>query len=240
MNNKTNLSLEARQLCRKQHSGVLSTISSAIEGYPFGSVTPFMLTAEGDPILFISDLAQHTRNIKQNPKVSLITYDASQDDSQANARVTILGDATLCKDPSIKEDYFAFFPQARDYQQTHDFNFYQIHTHRVRYIGGFGKIHWIKQEMWQTPEQPWQSDITGMCEHMNTDHQDAMQLMVKYHYQTDVQELTMISAYQEGVHFKDDQGNIYFIPFAILCQNATDVRKELVRLTHLARAQLAA
>lgn len=245
MTKKENLAIEAKHLCRAQHSGVLSTISSAIEGYPFGSVTPFMLTEEGDPIIYISDLAQHTRNLKQNNKVSLIVYDATQDDSQANARVTILGDAELIaaesdEEAQIKSRYFTLFPQAQKYQQTHDFNFYRIRTHRVRYIGGFGKIHWIQKEFWMTPQQDWQTDTSGMCEHMNIDHLDAMQLMVKHHYKADVQQLKMVGAYQEGCHLQDANNNLYFIPFQDQCLTAMDVRKELVRLTQLARQQLAA
>lgn len=234
------ISLEAKHLCRREHSGVLSTHSQSVEGYPFGSVMPFFMTTEGDPVIYISDLAQHTKNIKNNSKVSLTVYDAGQDDSQANGRVTILGDAELCESEEVEALYMALFASAKGYQKAHDFNFYKIKTHRVRYIGGFGKIHWIPADVWCLEMQEWQQDTSGMINHMNEDHLDAMQLMVQLLYGVNTDSLKMISAFQEGVHYRDDNGSVYFIPFAIYCETGMDVRKELVRLTQESRAKHAA
>lgn len=237
---KQQIALEAKHLCRKHHSGVLSTHSSSVSGYPFGSVTPFLLTPEGDPIIYISDLAQHTHNIKQNSKVSLIVYDTQAEDSQASGRVTILGDAEICDDEVLQEQYRNLFQQSKDYQKTHDFNFYRINTVKVRFIGGFGKIYWLHKEQWNAELMPWQEDISGMVSHMNIDHQDAMRLMVLHHYGQAIDNLEMVSAFQEGTHFRDGTGKVFFIPFEHFCQDANDVRKELVRLTHLSRQKAVA
>ena len=61
----------ARCLMRTQHTGVLSTVSLSLKGYPFGSVTPYWMTDNGDLILYASDIAQHSRNMKADSKVSL-------------------------------------------------------------------------------------------------------------------------------------------------------------------------
>ena len=61
----------AKKLFHEMNSGVLSTISIDEVGYPFGSITPFSLTHEGAPVILISDLAQHTQNLKANPKSKL-------------------------------------------------------------------------------------------------------------------------------------------------------------------------
>ena len=140
------IAFQAKQLSRTHHSGVLGTHSTSMPGYPFGSVVPYYLTPAGDAIIYISDIALHTRNIKANDKVSLTIFDAGEDDSQANGRVTIMGSAELAKQNDVKAQYFRLFPQAKKYEQTHDFNFYVIRTERVRFIGGFGKIHWVDKE----------------------------------------------------------------------------------------------
>ena len=79
----------ARALLRQQHSGVLSTLSLSLKGYPFGSVTPYWMTEQGSLVLYASDIAQHSRNMQADAKVSLCVFDGAQDDSQANARVTV-------------------------------------------------------------------------------------------------------------------------------------------------------
>ena len=86
------LASEALQFLRTTQSGVLSTFSEKFIGYPFGSVAPFILDHSGQPIILISTIAEHTKNIIANPKVSLLVF-AGDDDLQANARLTIIGEA---------------------------------------------------------------------------------------------------------------------------------------------------
>ena len=99
------IAFSAKQLSRTHHSGVLGTHSTSMPGYPFGSVVPYYLTPAGDAIIYISDIALHTRNIKANDKVSLTIFDAAEDDSQANGRVTIMGNAELANKADVKAQY---------------------------------------------------------------------------------------------------------------------------------------
>jgi heme iron utilization protein len=85
----------ARRLLNHQSVGVLSTQSLDVEGYPFGSIAPYALDYSGQPLLLISEIAQHTRNIKQNNKVSLTVFERYADDPQAGGRLTWIGDAVL-------------------------------------------------------------------------------------------------------------------------------------------------
>ena len=228
---------DAKTLVRQQHSAVLSTHSQSVEGYPFGSIVPYFMTPEGDLIIYISQIAQHTRNIKGNHKVSMTVFDNLADDSQASGRVTLLGDAHLIEDESVKAQYFSLFKQAEAYQQTHDFMFYKIIQKRVRYIGGFGKIHWINQEDWQLDVSNWQQASKGIVEHMNKDHQEAMQLIIAHQFNIEAQQVSMLSAFCEGVHLQGDN-NIYYWPFDNTCLTSTQVREQLVKATHDARAGL--
>ena len=231
------ITFEAKHLSRTHHSGVLGTQSTSMPGYPFGSVVPFYLTAQGDVIIYISDIALHTRNIKADPKVSLTIFDAEEDDSQASGRVTILGNAEPVNAEEVKAQYLALFPQAKSYEQTHDFNFYRIRTERVRYIGGFGKIHWISKELWFVPQQDWHSDTSGMINHMNKDHVDAMQAFIRTASGLGNGQPQMLSVFPEGAHYRCGEKVIY-IPFHELCHTPTQVRQALVKLTHDAREQL--
>jgi heme iron utilization protein len=173
--NETNI---ARRLLLQQSFGVLSTISLDVPGYPFGSVTPYCVDQQCRPVLYISTIAQHTRNILADPRVSLTVIDSNNgsDDVQARGRLTYLGN--VC--PVGKEEadvgyrYFRYFPSSRQYEQTHDFEFFRIEPVRIRFIGGFGRIYWLEasQLLITNPFSP--SQESRIIQHMNRDHSDAL------------------------------------------------------------------
>jgi len=174
MSNKERSAKHARDLFLSEYQGILCTHSTDVEGYPFGSVVPYCVDKSGRPVIFISSIAQHTKNILANSKVSLISTDGDADDIQTVGRITYVGDATRTDDDDAMERYFNFFPQSREYKNTHDFNFYHIELKRVRYIGGFGKIFWVEKEDF-LKENPFSSEEEqGMIKHMNEDHADSM------------------------------------------------------------------
>ncbi|MCU0840332.1 MAG: pyridoxamine 5'-phosphate oxidase family protein [Thiobacillaceae bacterium] len=135
---------EARRLVRGQRNGVLSTLSQRLAGYPFGSVAPFVLDHPGRPVILVSGLAEHTRNMLADPRVSLIVQPCAEDMQQAG-RVTLLGEAERLPDKEgFAPRYLRHQPQAEVYLDMADFAFYRVEPARVRFIGGFGKIHWIE------------------------------------------------------------------------------------------------
>ncbi len=166
----------ARALFLEQRHGVLSTISKAVSGYPFGSVVPYSVDQSGSPIILISDIAQHTKNIMADGRVSLTILDHSSDDLQANARLTLLAQAfppIMMKD-EIADRYYRYFPDAKDYHKSHDFRFFRLNLEKIRYIGGFGEIHWLKAKAFSN-ENPFENDEElRVVNHMNEDHQKAL------------------------------------------------------------------
>jgi putative heme iron utilization protein len=137
---------EARQLLRDHRYGALSTQSKKLPGYPFGSITPYLLDHDGSLIIFISALAEHTKNIQHDPRVSLITHNQSDPAIQMQGRVTVIGNAQqIDAQPELVERYLHHFPEAADLL-TLDFAFYQIQPVAIRYIGGIGRIHWLQME----------------------------------------------------------------------------------------------
>lgn len=138
---------EAKQLLIDSSHGFLATHSVDVAGYPFGSVVPYCLDHSGQPVILISGLAQHTKNIKANPKVSL-TIAKGAEDVQSEARLTYIADAEdLGRDNTeIADRYFKRFPNMKELGSFGDFSFFRLNLVRGRYIAGFGKIYWIERD----------------------------------------------------------------------------------------------
>ncbi len=165
----------ARHLLLSRTNAVLSTLSKKLDGYPFGSLCPFCLDGDGQPVVLISTIAEHTRNLKADPRASLIVTERSDGDVQAGGRVTLVGDFARVDEPGrTAERYYRYFPEARGYHATHDFAFYRMAVRKVRYIGGFGAIHWLEPAT-LLPANPFTAEQeSSMVNHMNEDHVEAM------------------------------------------------------------------
>jgi putative heme iron utilization protein len=147
-----------------------------VAGYPFGSVTPYCLDRGGRPVLLISSLAQHTKNIAADPRVALTVLQPGTTDVQAGGRLTYLADAKRVSDEpeAVAERYYRYFPASRDYHRTHDFAFYALRPVRLRFIGGFGNIRWITPEELLEPNPFGAESESAILDHMNADHGDAL------------------------------------------------------------------
>ncbi|TMP37972.1 HugZ family protein [Pseudoalteromonas rubra] len=232
---------EARQLLRHSTVCVMSTLSKNLAGYPFGSVTPFMSDDQGRLIFYIAGIAQHSRNLTADSRVCATIFDAAQSgDQNEHARVTIVGDAAPVQDEEAADlllRYERHFPEAISYRQAHDFKLWRMEIKRVRYIAGFGQIFWLEADEWAQPAANWDlADEVHMVEHMNDDHQDANQLILKLVHNVDAAEVTMTTLLSEGCYLRANDKS-YYVPFDARCEDATAVRKALVRLTKAARAQ---
>ncbi len=224
---------EARKLLLSEYQAILSTHSVDVEGYPFGSVVPYCLNKEGKPIILISSIAQHTKNILSDPKVSLIATEGGADDLQTVGRITYIGNAEKLNDDDSEsmERYYSYFPQSRGYHQTHDFDFYLLHPVRIRYIGGFGQIYWVEKDKFLLANPFSFEEEKGMIEHMNLDHIEAIK-----HYcdSYDIQYSTddvpvMVGIDSEGFNLRSG-AHIHRINFDEPVMSAIEVRKALVEM----------
>lgn len=238
MSRKERAAKEARELLNSQYQGVLSTLSVDVPGYPFGSVVPYCLDRHGQPVMLISLIAQHTKNIKADPRVSLIVFAGEQDDIQANGRVTYLGNAQKigADDEDTAQRYYRYFPEARDHHKAHDFDLYSVKLEKVRYIGGFGQIHWVDSELFQLPNPFNHKQETGAVEHMNEDHRDAIlsycdmaNITVPHGVQPE-----MVGVDAEGFHLRLGQ-RIHRIGFDQPVANGQQMRERLVEMARRAR-----
>ncbi|PIA66808.1 HugZ family protein [Pseudomonas sediminis] len=222
----------ARELLLKEYRGVLSTHSKAMPGFPFGSVVPYCLDAEGRPLILISRIAQHTHNLGQDAKCSLLVGERGAEDVQAVGRLTLLAEARQLHDESeieaAAQRYYRFFPQSRDYHRAHDFDFWRLEPVRWRFIGGFGAIHWLDQV---TLANPFATDgsETSMVEHMNEDHAKAIAHYVELAGLPQHEAAQMVGVDQEGFHLRIGQ-SLYWLAFPTSCNNPGQVREALVML----------
>lgn len=145
----------ARQLLRAHRYGALSTLSKKYDGHPFGSITPYLVDHDGSLLILISALAEHTKNIQNDPRVSLITHNQDDPHIQTQGRITLVGNASLFEDRELAGNrYLRYFPEAQTYFDMPDFNFFRIVPLALRYIGGFGDIHWVKADNYRVPPYP--------------------------------------------------------------------------------------
>lgn len=226
-----NVARPARELLLKEYRGVLSTHSKSMPGFPFGSVVPYCLDADGNPLILISRIAQHTHNLQKDPKCSLLVGERGAEDVQAVGRLTVLAEARKLEQAeaieAAAERYYRYFPESRNYHSAHDFDFWVLEPVRHRYIGGFGAIHWIDQ---LTLANPFAGKAElSMVEHMNSDHANAIAHYVELAGLPTHAPAELAGIDSEGFHLRIGAG-LHWLPFPTSCNTALEVRQALVTL----------
>lgn len=233
-----NLAPEAKQFLRSTHSGILSTHSTKFDGYPFGSVAPFVLGHDCQPVVLISGIAEHTKNIMQNPKVSLLVF-AGDEDLQANARLTLLGSAIKIEkdDADLRARYLRYLPQAASYFDMHDFAFYRINVAHARYIGGFGNMSWLSSDdLYSTSiDSPLAAQETAIIEHMNADHAHSLIAYCQYFHQVEATHAQMLGLDSDGFDVNINHEKVLRFNFDQPIHDAQSARAALVRMSQLVK-----
>jgi len=146
--------------------------------WPYASLVLVAVDHDLAPILLLSDLAEHTRAIAADSRVSLL-FDgtAGLDQPLAGPRVSMLGRAGRTDDARLKRRFLAHHPEAEAYAAFKDFNFYRVAPERAHLVGGFGKIHWftMAELLSEPPPAPLAESEAAIIDHMNADHADALQ-----------------------------------------------------------------
>ncbi|HMK14578.1 MAG TPA: DUF2470 domain-containing protein [Burkholderiales bacterium] len=221
--------LEARRLLRKNRFGMLATLSKKFSGHPFGSITPYILDQEARPIILISTLAEHTKNIENDSRVSLLVHEAGES-VQAEARITVLGDcARLQNQEQVKTRYLRYFPNASGYFDTHDFFFYRIAPIMIRYIGGFGEIHWIEAKSFTAPENKLEEQEDGILAHMNQDHAQNLRDYCRHYQGKQAKKAEMVGLDCDGFDVRAD-GELLRFDFETPVFDAMQAREALVKM----------
>lgn len=231
-----NLNIEAQQFLFSTHKGILSTHSAKFEGYPFGSVAPFVLNHQGMPTILISSIAEHTKNIMQNAKVSLVVFD-NENDLQANARLTLLAKAeqTDKNNELMRARYLRYIPQAAQYFDMHDFSFYTLYITQARYIAGFGKMGWVEGEAMQIPSNPLFVEEPSILTHMNADHGENLKAYCQHFNNVKTNNAEMIGIDSLGFDVRGDTDTLLRFNFDAPISDAQEARSALVAMAKACR-----
>ena len=236
----------ARTLVASVGSGALSTAAADLDGHPYGSLVLFALH-EGSPVLLVSEMAEHTRNLHASPRCSLLAVEAGPDNPLALGRVTLLGTAARATggelEAATREAFLQRHPEGRFYADFEDFHFWRLQVTGVRYIGGFGRMSWVDAEGWYAAEpDPLVAAAPRILSHMNEDHQDAMRLYCEAFSRAGaVEEVTMTGVDRYGFEMSvttPEGPRPVRVAFSEPAVDAGAVRAQMVSLVQRARAQL--
>src|SRR5262245_41147885 len=129
----------AKKLLREGRSAALATLMPA-SGDPYCSLVNVATAADGAPLLLISRLAVHTKNILADARVSLMLDERRPGDPLEGARVMLMGTAQQTDDPNARRRYLARQPEAKMFADFGDFGFYRIDLRGAHLVAGFGRI----------------------------------------------------------------------------------------------------
>ena len=226
---------EARRYLRHHLHGVLSTISKKLAGYPFGSVVPCITDHAARPVILVSELAEHTKNIGADPRVSLLVRDAGAD-PQESARLTLIGDAkpVAAEHTALQARYLQYFPNAERLLALGDFSFFHIEPTMLRYVGGFGAIHWISRDSYAPPANGLAAGEADIVAHMNAEHGAALRDYCRHFKQRQPAVVSMIGIDCDGFDLRADDQILRF-DFAQPVSDAPTVRAALKAMVAEAR-----
>jgi putative heme iron utilization protein len=169
---------ESRVLLRSIRAGALATLDGA-GGWPFASLVSVATGGDGSPLLLLSDLSAHTRNIRADNRVSLLLSRSGKGDPLAHPRLTVTGRAEPSDDEAVRRRFLARHPKSVLYAGFGDFGFFRIAVEGGHLNGGFARAARLSASDLLTPVEnaaPLMQAEADAVEHMNRDHADALRL----------------------------------------------------------------
>ena len=202
---------------------------------------PFATDDLGRPIVFISSMAMHTQNLKQDPRASLlITQPDVSGDPLGAARLTLVGLFAEVPAPEVRDLYLARHENAKYWQDYTDFAYYRLEVSGVYFIGGFGVMGWIDAgEYAGARPDPLAEAAPRIIQHMNTDHADALRLIAGRVAGEPADEAAMTAVDRLGFHLRIRSGDRIHgrrVAFLREVNNSDEARAVLVEMVRRARS----
>ena len=233
-----------RHLLRSCDRAVLATLqradSEAPEGWPYASLVMMAVDQDASPILLISTLADHTKNLLADPRASLLVDGTvGLDEPLTGARATVMGRLEKSDDPRHRARYLARHPSAEMYAGFGDFSVWRMTVERAHIVAGFGRIHWVTGDavLGDAPSALAEREADVVA-HMNEDHADAVALYAKVLLGLDGDGWILTGVDAEGADLRSG-GRTARLPFDKPVADAETARVELVRLVKRARGMAA-
>lgn len=224
--------------------GMLSTMSNDHAGYPSGSVVDFACDRDGSPVLAVSSLAFHAKNLAVNPKCSLLV--ARDPDDRTDLVTTLYGDATPVPEAEregIRAAYLNRHPDAF-WVDFGDFYFLRLEPKAVRYVSGvatalLGSGEFGTEEFKAAKVDPIFQFSKPIASHMNKDHGEDTKAIVEHFTLVPVDFAYMLDVDSLGFYVKAGvQGSTVKlrVPFPWQAKDRKDVKTLIVEMLQAARA----
>jgi putative heme iron utilization protein len=176
--NAFNAQIVAKKLLREGRSGALATLMPET-GHPYCSLVNVATAADGAPLLLLSRLAIHTKNLAADARVSLMLDERKDGDPLQGARVMLMGEVAEVREPLVRTSYLLRHPEAEQFVSFTDFSFYRLQIARAHLVAGFGRIVDLTATDILTDVSDAQALLDAQAEavaHMNDDHAEACRL----------------------------------------------------------------
>jgi putative heme iron utilization protein len=236
-----NPSRSAKSLLRRSRQGALATLAAG-SGDPYCSLVNVAANPDAAPILLISRLAVHTKNIVNDARVSLMLDERVAGDPLEGSRIMVAGHAqALSGDAAAlaRRRYLAAHPSADAFVDFTDFAFFRIAPSGLHLVAGFGRIIDLKPVQFLTDISD-AADLleaeAGAVEHMNEDHREAMNLYATKLLGAESADWRCTGCDPEGMDMQAE-GRTLRLEFPERVRTGTELRKILVRLAADARAK---
>lgn len=232
----------ARHLVRRLDRGVLSTAHRGDENGPagqaYGSLVLYACDHAAQPLLLISDLADHTKNLRADARCSLLVDGTGGlAEPLTGPRVTLMGTMEPADDPALLNRFTARHPGSAFYAGFGDFHLFRMKVDRAHLVAGFGRIHWMDGAA-VTIDPAGAGALAeqedGVVTHMNDDHADAIGLYANVILGLPGVGWRLTGVDPEGADLRRG-GDTARLPFDKTVTDAETARVELVRLVKRAR-----
>lgn len=166
---------EARNLLRRARTATMATRNSD-DGIPYASLVNLATDVRGCPVILVSTLAWHTRNLLADPRGSVMVAEMpAEGDALTGARVTVMGRFAKVEAGQVSRRYLSRHPAAELYAGFGDFSFWRLEPEKAHAVAGFGRIETIPaNEIFPSADEMFALE-EGALQHMNADHADAIQ-----------------------------------------------------------------
>lgn len=239
----------ARDLVRLAWKATLGTVGRS-GGHPYASLAAIATQPDGAPLLLLSGLAEHTKNLEADQRASILIDGTSGDRAAlTGARVTLVGRIREADPATARRRYLARHPDASSFIDFADFKLYSLDIEWAHLVAGFGRIVRLQagDVTVATSDAGGLIDAEpGILEHMNEDHAAAITAIAVAHIaggkdsgeptSTGPVDWRMIGCDPEGFDLTDGQHAVR-IPFSQRITTTEGARAELVDITRAVRSR---
>jgi putative heme iron utilization protein len=211
-------------------------------GDPYCSLVNVASHPDGSPILLISRLALHTRNILGDSRISLMLDERAEGDPLEGSRIMLAGraeEATGDAAAILRRRYINAHPSAEAFVKFKDFSFFQIRPAGAHLVAGFGRIVDLKPEQFLTDIRDAEALLEAeqdAVERMNEDHREAMNLYATKLLGADAADWSCTGCDPDGMDMQAGPKALR-LDFPERVTTGTELRKILVKLVGEARAK---